>query len=101
MNKNILWSKFFHVEKQECLGILKGIIRKVQLIKYDIPAEDNNDDGVGDQGDTGQDGHDDTQKGGHEVEGTVELGGVHHVTGAHVRMEAEGSEIGNMFVVYK
>ena len=29
----------------------------------------------------------------------MELGGVHHVAGAHVRMEAEGSEIGNMFFV--
>ena len=49
-----------------------------------LPAQDDDDDGVGDHGDAGEDGHDDAEEGVDEVEGPVELGRVHQVAGCHV-----------------
>ena len=49
-----------------------------------IPAQDDDDDGVGDDGDAGEDGHDDAEEWVDEVEGSVELGGVHQIAGCHV-----------------
>lgn len=52
------------------------------------PAEDDDDDGVGDDGYAGKDGHDDAKEGVDKVERSVELGGVHQVAGGHVRLQA-------------
>ena len=49
-----------------------------------IPAQDDDDDGVGDDGDAGEDGHDDAEEGVDKVEGPVELGGVHQIAGRHI-----------------
>ena len=53
-----------------------------------IPAQDDDDDGVGDDGYAGKDGHDDAKEGVDKVERSVELGGVHQVAGGHVRLQA-------------
>ena len=52
------------------------------------PAQDDDDDGVGDDGYAGKDGHDDAKEGVDKVERSVELGGVHQVAGGHVRLQA-------------
>ena len=41
-----------------------------------LPAEDDNDDGVGEKGDEGEGGHDDPHEGEDEGDGTVAGGGV-------------------------
>ena len=45
-------------------------------------AEDDDDDGVGDDGDPRQEGHHDTKQGEHKAEGSMGAGGVEGVTGA-------------------
>ena len=61
--------------------ITDHFVKHVQGI---LPAQDDDDDGVGDHGDAGEDGHDDAEEGVDEVEGPVELGRVHQVAGCHV-----------------
>ena len=60
------------------------------MMKTSLPAEDDDDDGVGDDGDAGEDGHDDAKEGVDEVERPVELGGVHQVAGCYI-----GSQTGD------
>ena len=52
------------------------------------PAEDDDNDGVGDDGDAGEDGHDDAEERVDKVERPVEFAGVHQVAGGHVRVQA-------------
>ena len=65
--------------------ITDHFVKHVQGI---LPAQDDDDDGVGDHGDAGKDGHDDAKEGVDKVERSVELGGVHQVAGGHVRLQA-------------
>ena len=63
-------------------------------LTFPIPAEDDYDDGVGDDGDAGEDGHDDAKEGVDEVERPVELGGVHQVAGCYIGSQAGDPEDG-------
>ena len=57
-----------------------------------LPAENDDDDGVGDDGDAGEDGHDDAKEGVDEVERPVELGGVHQVAGCYIGAQTRDPE---------